>query len=146
MRIEEQHIGNVSILTVHGEFDARTAPEACRTLDKLFETLRVRLVINLEGVEIVTSTAISFLIDAAKRTRKHGGDAVLSEPTKLLRKTLATVGIGNYLEMFDSNEAGVAYFRGLEVAVHGPHLAVLHGHVAAAAVVLADGVDPTSCR
>lgn len=117
MRIDEQQIGDVTILTIHGEFDARTAPEAHRMLDSLFETLRVRLVLNLTGVEIVTSTAISFLIDAARRTRKYDGDAVLSQPTQLLQKTLAAVGIGNYLEMFDSDEAAVAYFRGRTVAV-----------------------------
>ena len=116
MRIDEQQVGNVTVLTVHGEFDARTAPEAHGKLDELFETLRVRIVINLQGVEIVTSTAISFLIDAAKRTRKHDGDAVLSQPTRLLSKTLATVGIGTYFEMFDSDEEAVAYFRGREVA------------------------------
>ena len=45
---------------------------------------------DLSGMEIVTSTGVSFLIDAAKRTRGLGGDVVLSNPTRLLKASPST--------------------------------------------------------
>ena len=94
MRIEEESFGDVTVLTVAGDFDARTSPRAHEKIDGLLEHFNVRLVFNLSGVEIVTSTAISFLIDAAKRTRKLGCDAVLSQPTRLLQTSLRSLEIG----------------------------------------------------
>jgi len=113
MEIREERIGEVSVLTVVGEFDARTAPQAHAKLDGLMEHLRTRLVFNVSGLEIVTSTAISFLLDAAQRTRKFGGDAVLSEAPNLLMKSLRSLDVGDYFQTFDSDDEALAHFKRL---------------------------------
>ena len=99
------------MLAISGEFDARTAPEAHAKLDGILEHLRKQIVINVSGMEIVTSTAISFLIDAAKRTRKLGGDAVLSQPPRLLLSSLKSLGAGEHFATFDSDDAALEHFR-----------------------------------
>ena len=111
MRIDEERLGDITILTVHGEIDARTMPDANEVLAELFKTMRVRIVINLKHVEIVTSTMISFLIDAAKRTRNYGGDAVLTNPTRLLKSSLKALDILDFFKIFDDDAAAVAHFR-----------------------------------
>ena len=111
MEIGEERIGEVTVLSVVGEFDARTAPQAHAKLDGLMEHLRTRLVFNVSGLEIVTSTAISFLLDAAKRTRKFGGDAVLTEAPQLLMKSLRSLDVGDYFQTFDSDDAALAHFK-----------------------------------
>ena len=62
-------------------------------------------------MEIVTSTGVSFLIDAAKRTRELGGDVVLSNPTRLLQGTLKSLKIDDYFEVFPTREEAVRYYR-----------------------------------
>ncbi|MHC5051820.1 MAG: STAS domain-containing protein [Planctomycetota bacterium] len=115
MRIDEEQTGDISVLTIVGELDARTLPDAHEKLAELLKVLRVRLVFDLSGMEIVTSTGITFLIDAAKRTRELGGDAVLSNPTRLLQGTLKSLKIADYFKIFPNNKEAVWYFRDREL-------------------------------
>jgi len=110
MRIDEERFGEVTVLTVHGDFDARTAPLAHEKLDDLLMHFRARLVIDVSGLDIVTSTAISFLVDAAKRTRNMRGDTFLAQPPRLLVTSLRSLEIGDYFEIFNSNEEAVARY------------------------------------
>jgi anti-sigma B factor antagonist len=111
VRVDEEQAGDVSILTIVGDLDARTLPDANEKLDSLLKILRIRLVFDLSGMEIVTSTGVSFLIDAAKRTRELGGDVVLSNPTRLLQGTLKSLKIDDYFEVFPTREEAVRYYR-----------------------------------
>lgn len=111
MRIDEEREGDISILTIAGELDARTLPDAHEKLAELLKVLRSRLVFDLSGMEIVTSTGISFLIDAAKRCRELGGDAVLANPTRLLEGTLKSLKIEDYFQVFPTRQQAVSYFH-----------------------------------
>ncbi|MHC4135398.1 MAG: STAS domain-containing protein [Planctomycetota bacterium] len=113
--MDEEQVGDISILTVVGELDARTLPDAHEKLASLLKVLRVHLVFDLSGMEIVTSTGVSFLIDAAKRTRELGGDAVLSHPTRLLQGTLKSLKIADYFKVFPTSKEAVWYFRDREL-------------------------------
>jgi anti-anti-sigma factor len=115
VRIDEEQVGDVSVLTIDGELDARTLPDAAEKLDELIKVLRVRLVFDLSGMEIVTSTGIAFLIDAAKRTRKLGGDTVISSPTHLLQGTLKSLKIEDFFKIFPTSKEAVWYFRDREL-------------------------------
>ena len=114
MKIEETRVDDVTtVLAITGEFNAHTLPTAQETLDGLIKQLRLRVVVNLGAIEVVTSTAISFLIDAAKRTRKLGGDTVLSEPTKLLLSTVEALEIGDFFQTFTTDDDAIAHFRAI---------------------------------
>jgi len=107
MQIEELRVGEVTILTVTGDFDARTLPVAAGRLDALLADLKIRIVFNLSSLEIVTSTAIGFLVDASKRARGLGGGLVVSAPSRLFRSTVDTLRIGEVLVMAPSDEEAV---------------------------------------
>lgn len=111
MRIGEEREGDISILTISGELNARTLPDAHEKLAELLKVLRVRLVFDLSGMEVVTSTGISFLIDAAKRCRELGGDAILSHPTRLLQATLKSLKINDFFQVFPTRNEAVRFFR-----------------------------------
>ena len=115
MRIGEERKGDVSVLRIEGELDAGTLPDAAGAVDECFKGLRTRIVFNLSGVPMVTSSAISFLIDAAQRARRHGGDAVISEPTELLRKSLKVLDLDRFFEIFDEEAHAVTHFREIDL-------------------------------
>jgi len=111
MRIDEERVEDVTIVTLHGDLDARTVPDARERLDELIKALRIRVVFNLSEMEVVTSTAIAFLVDAAKRLRRLGGDAVLSEAPRLLQRTLTALRIQDFFFLFASDDRAVHHFR-----------------------------------
>ena len=109
MQIDERLVGDVAILTISGDLDAHTIPDATERLDAHLKILRCRLVFNLSKLDIVTSTAIGFLVDAARRTRKLGGDTVVSEPTRLFQKTMDMLHAGEVFKTFPSDNEAVGY-------------------------------------
>jgi len=111
MHIDERREGDVSILTIVGEIDARTMPDAQAKLEELFMTLRSNFVFNFASADLVTSTGISFLLDAAKRARALGGDAVLSNPPRLLMQSLKMLKIGDHFKTFPDDERAIWHFR-----------------------------------
>jgi len=113
MRIDEQHFDEISVLSIAGELDARTLPDAAGAVDGLFKSLRTRIVFNLSGVPIVTSSTIAFLIDTAKRARHHNGDAVISEPSDLLRKSLKVLKLDEFFRIFETDDQAIAHFQDL---------------------------------
>ena len=110
MRIEELRYDRVSVIKIIGELDAGNLPDAGEVVDGNFKGLRSRLVFNVEDIPIVTSTAISFFIDTAKRAREFDGDAVLSAPTDLLRKSLQILDLHKFFLIFDDDDAAIAHF------------------------------------
>ncbi|MHC4959105.1 MAG: STAS domain-containing protein [Planctomycetota bacterium] len=113
MDIGETRFEDVTVLSIVGDFDAHNAPHAHEKLDALIKELRVRLVFNVAGIPIVTSTAIGYLIDAAKRMRRLGGDVVLTGTNRLLLQTMEALQIQEFLKTFASAEEAIAHFRGL---------------------------------
>ncbi len=109
MQIDERLVDGIAILAISGDLNAHNIPDANERLDAHLKTLRCRLVFNLSGLEIVTSTAIGFLVDAARRTRKLGGDSVVSEPTRLFQKTMDMLQAGKVFKTFPSDNEAVAY-------------------------------------
>ncbi len=109
MQIDERLVDDVAILAISGDLDAQNISDANERLDAHLKTLRCRLVFNLSGLDIVTSTAIGFLVDAARRTRKLGGDTVVSEPTRLFQKTMDMLHAGEVFKTFPSDNEAVAY-------------------------------------
>jgi anti-sigma B factor antagonist len=113
MEIGERRIEDVTVLTIAGEFDAHSAPDAHEKLDSLIKELRVRLVYNVAEIPIVTSTAIGYFINAAKRVRRLGGDVVLTGTSKLLLQTMEALRIEEVLKTFPTDEDAIAHFQGL---------------------------------
>ena len=111
MTISEQRVSDVTILEIAGDFDARTMPVANAKLDELLQGLRTQLVFDLSGVELVTSTAIGFLVDASKRTKRLGGETVLVALSPLFRKTLQMLKIDTLFKDFPTHGDAVGYLR-----------------------------------
>jgi len=108
MRIEEKQIGPVTVLRFDGDFDARTLPRANQAVDALFEAMRFRIVFDVSGIEVATSTAVGFLAGAARRSQNYGGKVVLCHPSKLLLDTVRILKFDSLFEHRDSEEEAVA--------------------------------------
>ncbi|MHC4931457.1 MAG: STAS domain-containing protein [Planctomycetota bacterium] len=111
MRIEEEAFGDVTVVAFIGEFDLHTLSGASEKFDHLVRTLRHRLVFNIGGLEFISSSALSFFIDAVKRIKLLRGELVLSEPTRLFTKTVRSLGIEDFFTAFPNNREAIEYLR-----------------------------------
>lgn len=116
MEITERQFGEVTVLAIRGDFDAYSLPQGQQKLSELIKKMQVRLVVNLRDLEIVTSTAVGFLADAARRTRRLGGEVLVTEVSRLFLRVVDTLQFGSCITVFDTDRDALAHFERLAEA------------------------------
>ncbi len=71
--METRVSGDISILVPEGRLDTHTIGPVASWLDKMLANPPVRLVVNLERVTFVDSTALATFVQALKRCRQGAG-------------------------------------------------------------------------
>jgi anti-sigma B factor antagonist len=102
MTIEVDERAGVPVVTVAGEIDISTAPDLRRRLAVLLDTAAGRVVVDLQGVDFLDSTALSVLIGAHRRLQRQGGglDLVCTRPAVL--RVLHVTGLGRFFTVHGS--------------------------------------------
>ena len=77
MQINQKTDGNVTIFTLEGRFDAPSAPQAETTFLAALESGISRIVLDLEGVEYISSGGLRVVIMLWKALEENGGQMIL---------------------------------------------------------------------
>ncbi|MCA9875313.1 MAG: STAS domain-containing protein, partial [Anaerolineales bacterium] len=85
MEIETRSANNVTILEFAGRFDTYTAETARQQLEQVTNEDRANVVVNLEKVDFVDSTALATLVHSLKRCRELNGDLRLCQLQQSVR-------------------------------------------------------------
>ena len=72
-RVETERRSGVALIAAHGELDAFAAPDLERALHQADSGGRV--VVDLEKVSFLDSTALGVVVRALRELGEHGGDA-----------------------------------------------------------------------
>ena len=110
MEILEKRIGNVNILSLSGRLDAYSANDVERKLDSLIAAEQVRLVVNLEQLEYISSSGLRVLLAALKKARKQQGDIRLACLKPYIQEVFDIAGFTQLFSIFDTEEAAVDSF------------------------------------
>ena len=62
------------VVTIRGEFDAKSAPLVRDRLDALVAAQRSKVLVDLSGLRLIDSTGVGALVSVFKRTRAYGGE------------------------------------------------------------------------
>ncbi len=110
MKVERNRVQDVTILKFVGEFDAFNLPTYSQKIDALCEGGESSLVFNLHLLTFINSSALGYLLKVKKRAQELGGDLVLVQPSKFIRKTLLTLGLQEVFNIYETDEDGVLSF------------------------------------
>ena len=108
MALHESRQGDVTLVQARGRLDAATASETDRRLASFVSAGARRIVLNLSGVDYVSSAGLRVLLAAAKRLQQAQGKLVLADPTPQTRQILDMAGFSALIPVFDTAEAAVA--------------------------------------
>lgn len=97
-----------TVVTVGGEVDVFTAPALDERLVSLIDEGKVRLVVDLTGVEFLDSTGLGVLVKALKRTREHDGSLDLVATQERILKVFRITGLDAVMPLHDTVAAAVA--------------------------------------
>jgi len=112
MKLEHTRMGDVTVLEFTGEFDAFNLGPVSKAVDDMLDHGEAKLVFQLKKLTFLNSSALGYLIKARKKAKEAGGDAVLAEPSKFVRKLLATVGLDKLFSIYDNTDGALRHFGG----------------------------------
>lgn len=109
LSIQTDQIQNVSVLTVEGRVDSVTSPELDNALTKLLGENN-KVVLNLQGVDYVSSAGLRAIVKAYQSAKKSGGNVHLASVSSSVEGLLLTVGMMQMFRMFPTSEEAAAGF------------------------------------
>jgi len=102
MKTNVKHEGSSTIITVDGTIDALTAPDLAQALTSEIARGHINLIVNLIGVEFMSSAGLRALLGALKESRSHGGDLRITSTNPGIDKVLKMSGFHNIAKVFSS--------------------------------------------
>ena len=110
LSIETDNTQNVSLMKVRGRVDSDTAPELDNALSNLLNDNKNKIVLNLQGVDFLSSAGLRAMVKALKGAQKSGGDVRLASVSEPIEVILRTVGMMQMFKMHPSDQEAMASF------------------------------------
>jgi anti-anti-sigma factor len=110
MKTEVQQESNSTVIKVTGSVDALTAADLSRVLTNQVSEGHVNLVVDLTGVEFMSSAGLRTLLGAVKESRSNGGDLRIASTNPGIDKVLKMSGFHNIAKVFPSQAEAVSSF------------------------------------
>jgi anti-sigma B factor antagonist len=110
MKTEVQQESNSTIVKVTGSVDALTAADLTKVLSKEITEGHANLVVDLIGVEFMSSAGLRTLLGAVKEARSSGGDLRITSTNPGIDKVLKMSGFHNIAKVFPSQAEAVSSF------------------------------------
>jgi anti-sigma B factor antagonist len=108
LRTEVVDIAGWTVVSVFGEVDVATAPELKERLTGLVNDGRVKLVLDLSGVDFLDSTGLGMIVSALKRARTHNGDLRIVCTESRITRLFEITGLDKALTVWPTADAAVA--------------------------------------
>ena len=108
MEIVHRRLPRVDVLALKGRMQAPEAEELRARIDQLFAEGHVRLILDVAGLEFMSSPGLRVLIDAQRRaqnSRAHGGgrgEIRLANASPNIRDILARTGFTSFFQVYDT--------------------------------------------
>jgi anti-anti-sigma factor len=110
MEVTFSQKNDVIIVQVTGSIDALTADILANALLEQINNGETNMVVDLSGVEFISSAGLRALLNAQKEIRKIGGDICLSSPNPQVGGLLKISGFASIFKTFDETNDAVNSF------------------------------------
>jgi anti-sigma B factor antagonist len=108
MELLRKRAGVVEILSLQGRLDAYSANEVEKSITGLIDEGCVRIVVNLEGVEYISSSGLRVMLAALKRLRKLNGELSLACLRPYVKEVFDIAGFTQLFAIYDREAEAVA--------------------------------------
>ena len=110
LSIEIDNRQSVSVVKVKGRVDSETAPELDDALTRLLQENKNKIVLDLQGVDYMSSAGLRAMVKAYQTAKKSGGDLRLASVPQPVEVILRTVGMMQMLQMYSTDQEAMASF------------------------------------
>jgi anti-sigma B factor antagonist len=102
MEISQTIINNVSVIAVSGRIDATTSPDLESVLNNLIDQKKTEIVLDLGGVEYVSSVGLRVLLTTLKKVRPQRGDMKLVSLQPFVKEVFEITGFTRLFSIYSN--------------------------------------------
>ena len=110
MELSEKKANDISILNFSGRLDAYSAGEIEKKLDSLIESGNIKLVLNLEKMEYISSSGLRVFLAQLKKVRKQQGDIKLACMKPYIKEVFDIAGFTQLFNIFENEDNAIKNF------------------------------------
>lgn len=102
MEIQVMAHGGATVLTARGRIDSMTASRLGDALNTEIVAGKMLLVLDLAGVDYMSSAGLRELVNALKKVKRAGGDLRLAQPSRRVREVMEMAGLDTIFLIFET--------------------------------------------
>lgn len=110
--IEREDRGDVTILTLSGELDFENTVWLRGELHGLLKENRLNLILDMLGVDLISSYTVGVFVAFARDLRERNGDLKFLNIQRRVHDTFSATRIDHILDLFEDKDAAIEAFEG----------------------------------
>jgi len=110
MEIRTRRVSDVVIADMVGRLDSRTAGPASAELNQIAQGGHGKVVLNVHGLEYLSSAGLRAILVAAKLVQVHGGAMKICDANASVKHIMEVSGMSSLLHMYDTEKDALAAF------------------------------------
>jgi anti-sigma B factor antagonist len=110
MEINTSEMRRVQLFEVIGRVDSTNATELGTAMDRAVDDGKSNLVLDLSGVEYMSSAGLREMVRILKRVKRVGGDLRIANPSERVREVLELAGLDSVFEIYPTQVEAVGSF------------------------------------
>jgi len=96
---------NALVISIQGRMDAVTAPDFEKEVDRLLEKGETRFVVDLGGLDYISSAGLRSILSLAKKLKSNSGTLHLAALQAVVKEVFDISGFSSIIPIFDSVES-----------------------------------------
>ena len=110
MEITVRNENTVTVVSVTGSIDGFTSDEVLNSLEEQIQAGARKLVLDLCGVDFISSAGLRSILQAQKSLRQAAGDMRMSSSQERVMRVLKLSGYTSIFKIFEDTDTAVASF------------------------------------
>ena len=107
MEINSNEKNGIVSISIKGRLEADSSPEAEKVVREVLRGPTTRLLLNLSGLEYLSSAGLRVVLTAAKEMKRRDGKIVLCSLNEFVKEIFEVSGFQSLIPIADSVESGV---------------------------------------
>ncbi|MBN2326378.1 MAG: STAS domain-containing protein [Candidatus Omnitrophica bacterium] len=109
--VERVDQGDVTLLKIDGELDFENTVWLRGELHDLRDQERCKVILDLSGVDIISSYTVGVFVAFSRDLRERGGDLKFIQLQRRVRQTFEATRINQILEIYDDQQTAINAFK-----------------------------------
>lgn len=110
MEINPSVMKRVQLFEISGRVDSSNADELGGALDRAVDDGKNNIVLDLGGVEYMSSAGLREMVRVLKTVKKKGGDLRIANPSDRVKEVLELAGLDSIFEIYSTQVEAVGSF------------------------------------